>query len=212
MRFSAYAARPTRGTANRRRRSARLAREDVLADERGRARPARSTRRRGDSARARRPTAARVRPRARPLAAPRAARASAAARSPRRCASCSPSSRFSVSCRSSSPTSFPPRGIVPHLVREALDVVRQIAGQLDDRGAEAWRRAELGGAEPRLDELGEAFRGDLLQAHDRSGLVERPATAEHPLHQARLGPREHVADLPLVLHRGAQRVLDVCRR
>ena len=56
--------------------------------------------------------------------------------------------------------------------------------------------------------VGEAIGRNLLQPHHRAGLVERPARAEHPLHQRRLGAGEDVADLALVLHRGAQRVLD----
>ena len=54
----------------------------------------------------------------------------------------------------------------------------------------------------------EAVGRNAAEAHDRAGLVERPAAAEHPLHQRRLRTGEHVADLALVLHRGAQRVLD----
>ena len=49
---------------------------------------------------------------------------------------------------------------------------------------------------------------NLLEPHHRAGLVERAARADHLLHQARLGAGEHVADLPLMLRRGAQRVLD----
>ena len=40
------------------------------------------------------------------------------------------------------------------------------------------------------------------------GFVERPFRSEHPFHQAGLGAREHVADAALMLHGGAQRVLD----
>ena len=64
------------------------------------------------------------------------------------------------------------------------------------------------GLEPGLDERGEAIGGNLLQAHDRSGFVERPALAEHAFHQRRLRAREHVAHLALLLHGGAERVLD----
>ncbi len=49
---------------------------------------------------------------------------------------------------------------------------------------------------------------NLLEPHHRAGLVERPPRADHLLHQARLGAGEDVADLALVLRRGAQRVLD----
>ena len=98
--------------------------------------------------------------------------------------------------------------IVPDLVREALDVVGQVAGEIDDRRAETRRGSEAGSLEPRFDEGGETIGRNLLQAHDGSGLVERPALAEHPLHQCRLGAREDVAHLPLLLHGGAERVLD----
>ena len=49
---------------------------------------------------------------------------------------------------------------------------------------------------------------NFLEAHHRARFVERPFRSEHPFHQAGLGPREHVADAALMLHRGAQRVLD----
>ena len=62
--------------------------------------------------------------------------------------------------------------------------------------------------ESRLDERREHVRGNLLEAHHRPGLVERPPRADHLLHQARLGAGEHVADLALLLRGGAQRVLD----
>ena len=98
--------------------------------------------------------------------------------------------------------------VVPDLVREALHVVGQVAGEIDDRRAEPGRGLEAGGLEARFDESREAIGRNLLQAHHRSGLVERPALAEHPLHQRRFGAGEDVADLALLLHRGAQRVLD----
>ena len=63
-------------------------------------------------------------------------------------------------------------------------------------------------AESRLEELREPIGGNAAEPHDRAGLVERPAAAEHALHQRRLRSGEHVADLALVLDRGAQRVLD----
>ena len=65
-----------------------------------------------------------------------------------------------------------------------------------------------GRGEARVDERGELVGGNLLEPHHRPGLVERPLRAEHPLHQARLGAGEDVADLALMLDRGAQRVLD----
>ena len=63
-------------------------------------------------------------------------------------------------------------------------------------------------AKPLVDEGRELGRIDLLEPHHRPGLVEGPARPEHPLHQGRLGSGEHVADLALILHGGAQRVLD----
>ena len=67
---------------------------------------------------------------------------------------------------------------------------------------------DAGRAEPGLDELREAIGGNLLQPHDRAGLVEGPALAQHAFHQRRLRSGEDVADLALLLDRGAQRVLD----
>ncbi len=98
--------------------------------------------------------------------------------------------------------------VVPGLVREPLHVVGKVAGEIDDRCAEARLRADAALREPRLDELGEHVGGNLLEAHHRPGLVERPPRADHLLHQARLRAGEHVADLPLLLRRGAQRVFD----
>ena len=57
--------------------------------------------------------------------------------------------------------------------------------------------------------VGEQPFVDLAEADDRAGLVERPARRQHPLHQRRLGAGEHVADGALLLHRRAQRMLDV---
>ena len=74
-------------------------------------------------------------------------------------------------------------------------------------GDEAVLGFEPGSTEARLDELRELVGGNLLEAHHGSGLVEGPLRGEHPLHQARLRPGEHVADRALVLDRGAQRVL-----
>ena len=52
-------------------------------------------------------------------------------------------------------------------------------------------------------------RVDLLQAHDRPGLVERPLGAHHALHERRLRAGKHVADGTLVLHGGTQCVFHV---
>ena len=100
------------------------------------------------------------------------------------------------------------RDEIPGFVREPLDVVRQVAGQIDDGGAEAFFGSEAGSAEPFVDPAGEGLGGNPAEPHDGPGLVEGPLRADHLLHQARLGSREHVADLALLLHRGAQRLLD----
>ena len=93
----------------------------------------------------------------------------------------------------------PPRPVRPHivpgLVREALDVVGQVAGELDDGRAEARLRPEAGLLEARLEEVGELIGGNPLEAHDRSGLVERPAAARASAPSARLGSGEDIADL-----------------
>ena len=70
-------------------------------------------------------------------------------------------------------------------------------------------RLQPGRGEARLEERRELVGRDPLQPHHRAGLVERPLHPDHLLHQARLGAGEHVADLPLLLHGGAQRVLDL---
>ena len=60
-----------------------------------------------------------------------------------------------------------------------------------------------------LDEGGEELGIDLLQAQDRSGLVEGALHLEHPLHQGRLRSREDVADAALILDGGAEGMFDV---
>ena len=98
--------------------------------------------------------------------------------------------------------------VVPGFVRQALDVVGQVAGQVDDRGAEPFLRLDPALGEASIDGLGEDVAGNLVEPHHRARLVERAARADHLLHQAGLGAGEHVADAPLLLGRGAQRVLD----
>ena len=158
------------------------------------------------------------------VSAPRSSRpsCSTAARSAPRCASvsrcqvasnsdsCSPSSRVSVPCRSSRSSALRAvgAGVVPQLVREALHVVRQVAGELDDRLAEAGRALDAACAHARLDERRESIRRDPSEPYDRSGLVERPAPAEHALHERRLRAGKDVADVALHLDGGAQRMLD----
>ena len=98
--------------------------------------------------------------------------------------------------------------VVPGFVREPLHVVRHVGGEIDDRFAEPVVGADAAAAEPLVDEGREVVGVDLLETHHRPGLVERPPRPEHALHQRRLGSREHVADLALILDRGAERVLD----
>ena len=76
--------------------------------------------------------------------------------------SCSASSRPSVACRLSSVARRAARRahIVPGLVREALHVVRKVAGQLDDGGAEAGFGADAAGRKALLDERREDVRRD----------------------------------------------------
>jgi hypothetical protein len=69
-------------------------------------------------------------------------------------------------------------------------------------------RAKLCRPEALFDELREPVCRDFLQSRHRPGLVEGAAPAEHALHQARLGAREDIAGLPLVLDGGTERVLD----
>src|SRR5688572_13016136 len=100
-----------------------------------------------------------------------------------------------------------PLHFVPGLVRKPLDVVRQVARQLDDRRAEALAWAETRAAEARVDERGKLVGRDLLESKHRAGLVEGAPWPEHPFHEAGLRAGEHVADLALMLDRGAHRVL-----
>ena len=98
--------------------------------------------------------------------------------------------------------------LVPCLVREALNVVRQVAGELDDCAAEPVLGLHARSNERRIDERLELFGRNLLEAHHRSRFVERPLRSQHSFHQAGLRSGEHVTNAALLLHRGAQRVLD----
>jgi len=98
--------------------------------------------------------------------------------------------------------------IVPHFVCEPLHVVGKIPRQFHDRGAESRRRFDPRGAKPGFDELREPIGRDAIEPHHGTGLVERTAATEHPLHERRLGTGKHVADIPLMLRGGAQRVFD----
>src|SRR5262245_30926479 len=64
--------------------------------------------------------------------------------------------------------------LVPGLVRQPLHVVGQVAGELDDGGAEAVLGPEAGSCEAGVDERREFVGRDLVEAHDRTRLVERP--------------------------------------
>ena len=98
--------------------------------------------------------------------------------------------------------------VVPGFMRQPLHVVWDVGGEIDDRFAETVLRQDAAALEARVDPHGEVSGVDLLEAHHRSGLVERPARAEHPFHQRRFGPRKHIPDLALILDGGAQRILD----
>ena len=93
-------------------------------------------------------------------------------------------------------------------MRETLHVVRKIAADIDDGRAEAGLRRHAGRPEAIVDELREHVGRDLAEPQDGAGLVERPARADHLLHQARLGAGEDVADLALLLDGGAQGIFD----
>ena len=69
-----------------------------------------------------------------------------------------------------------PRGahLVPGLVRQPLDVVGQVAGELDDGRAQAGLGRDARAREPRVDGRGEFVGGNLVEPHDGAGLVERP--------------------------------------
>src|ERR1700680_2399882 len=97
--------------------------------------------------------------------------------------------------------------LIPGFVRETLDVVRQVAGELDDRRPKAGLGRDAGALEPRVDERGKLVRVNLVEPHDRTGFVERTPGAEHPLHQARLRSRKDVSHVTLMLDGGAERVL-----
>jgi hypothetical protein len=58
-----------------------------------------------------------------------------------------------------------------------------------------------------LQRVGKLVAGNSVQPDDRTSLVERAFRPEHSLHQARLRPGEHVADVSLMLDRRPQRVL-----
>ena len=97
--------------------------------------------------------------------------------------------------------------IVPGLVSEPLHVVGKVARQLHDRDAQSGLGADARLVEARLDEHGELVRGDLVEAHHRTGLVERTPRSDHALHQAWLRAGKYVAHLALVLDGRAHRVL-----
>jgi hypothetical protein len=97
---------------------------------------------------------------------------------------------------------------VPRFVREPLHVVGKVAGELDDRVAEAVFRLDSRSLEPHVDGRREFVGRNLLEAHHGPGFIERPFRPEHPFHQRRLGAGEHVADIALMLYGRAHRGLD----
>ena len=124
--------------------------------------------------------------------------------------SCSASRRASVACRCSS-ADLPAAGgahVVPGFVREALHVVGQVAGEIDDGRAEAGLGADAALREPRLDEVGE----DRRPGSSRAASPGRPCRtagagrSSSPSGSAR--SRRTRSRPALLLRRGAQRVLD----
>ena len=97
--------------------------------------------------------------------------------------------------------------LVPGFVGKALDIVRQVAGELDDCGTQPGLGRDARALEFRVDGRGKFVGGNLVQPHDGAGLVERAPGTEHPFHQARLRSGKDVAHVALMLHGGAQRVL-----
>ena len=133
-------ARPTRAAASPRRRSGGLpCRSRSCLMQRGERRL--DARRAAEAmARcARRPRAARGRPAARRRAARARCASVSRCQTASKIVSCSASSRASVACRCSSVARRPPAvaHVVPGFVREPLHVVGQVAGEVDDRRAEA---------------------------------------------------------------------------
>src|SRR5262249_23583130 len=98
--------------------------------------------------------------------------------------------------------------IVPRFMREALDVVRQVAGELDDRVRDAGFRLHARLDEALVDEVDEQRRRYFLEAHHRTGLVEGAPRTNHLFHQARFRAGEDVANLTLQLRGGAKRMFD----
>ena len=99
--------------------------------------------------------------------------------------------------------------VVPGFVSEALDVVWEVACEVDDRSTEARLGSNPAAYEAPLDEVGEHGWRNLLEAYHRSRFVERAARADHFFHQTRFRAREDITDVPLLLRGGAQRVLDI---
>src|SRR5215510_6751492 len=106
------------------------------------------------------------------------------------------------------PSSTRVANVIPRFVREPLDVVGKVAGEVDNGGAQTRFRANPALAESCLDKRREYIGRDLVETHDWTGLVERPLWSNHLFHEARLRSREDVADRTLMLRRGAQRMFD----
>src|SRR5687768_14317546 len=98
--------------------------------------------------------------------------------------------------------------VVPGFMGQPLHVVRKVAGEVDNRGADARLRADAASGETGLDELGEQWPRNLVEPHHRPCLVEGPPWSNHLVHQAGFGTGEDVSDFPLLLRGGAERMLD----
>src|SRR5262249_3485359 len=93
-------------------------------------------------------------------------------------------------------------------VCEPLNVVWQVARELDDRRSESGLGAHPGSREFRIDEGRELVGRNLVEPHYRARSVKGALRTEHPFHETRLRAGKHVPDLVLVLNGSPQGVLD----
>src|SRR5262249_41471093 len=98
--------------------------------------------------------------------------------------------------------------IVPRFMREALDVVRQVAGELHDGVRDAGFRLHARLDEPLVDEVDKQRGRYFVEAHHRTGLVEGAPRTNHLFHQARFRAGEDVSNLTLKLRGCAKGMFD----